>query len=319
MADQWVPYRTRGGPVVQDAFFAPTTKTPYTNEYQISYAIDLGRNMSLETNVVKRETLDILEDYDLELYAVDGEGKTSYPGPIDHPDSLWLGLDYFGYSQNPGSNFVIATLAGGKREYEGVDLIFRKRFSNDWQMLASYTWSERNGNTNSDSNADFQGDVLFLDPRAPNQWSRLPGDVTHLFKVAGSMRLFENLELGAIYAWNSGTAASRTALSSRRNLPIRVGADEQFEYAGFLNRWIAPNTVGELENPSYGSLDLRAEYTVPVSRVDLEMFVDVFNVFDDQAVIREQDLVAGQGSNAFGDSIQWVAPRRFFVGARLNF
>ncbi|MGH9457441.1 MAG: carboxypeptidase regulatory-like domain-containing protein [Thermoanaerobaculia bacterium] len=319
IGDQWVPYRTRGGPVVQDAFFAPTTKTPYTDDYQISYAIDLGRNMSFETNVWMRQTRDILEDYDLELYAVDGEGNTAYPGPIDDPNSLWLGLEYFGYTENPGSNFVIATLAGGKRDTEGVDLIFRKRFSNDWQLLGSYTWSDGDGNTNSDSNADFQGDVLFLDPRAPNQMGRQPGHIEHLFKVAGSMRFFERLELGAIYNWNSGTAASKTFFASRRNLPNRVPAGQEFEFAGFLQRWIAPDTVGALENPSYGVLDLRAEYTLPVMQFDLEMFVDVFNVLDDQSVIREQDLLAGQGSSAFGEAIQWVAPRRFFVGARLNF
>ena len=33
---------------------------------------------------------------------------------------MWLGLDYFGYAQNPGSNFVIATLNGGKRELSGT-------------------------------------------------------------------------------------------------------------------------------------------------------------------------------------------------------
>ncbi|MBW3672368.1 MAG: TonB-dependent receptor, partial [Acidobacteria bacterium] len=220
---------------------------------------------------------------------------------------------------NPGSNFVIATLAGGKRDYEGIDLIFRKRFSNDWQVLSSYTWSDAEGNTNSDSNADFQGDVLFLDPRAPNQLGRQPGHIEHIFKVAGSMRLLDRLELGAVYNWNSGTAASRTFRASRRNLPIRVPAGEEFEFAGFENRWIAPGTVGELENPSYGVLDLRAEYGLPVWRTELEMFVDVFNATDEQSTIRQQDLVTGLGGNAFGDAIQWVPPRRFFVGARVNF
>ena len=37
------------------------------------------------------------------------------------PNSLWLGLDYFGYTQNPGSNFVIGTLFGGKRDANGLE------------------------------------------------------------------------------------------------------------------------------------------------------------------------------------------------------
>jgi hypothetical protein len=71
---EWITYRTRGGPSVQDAFFSPTTQTPYTDDLQIGYAVDLGNNMSFEALYFNRRTRDILEDYDLELYA-DGAGR----------------------------------------------------------------------------------------------------------------------------------------------------------------------------------------------------------------------------------------------------
>ena len=41
--NQWVNYRTRGGTVAQDAFIAPTTKTPYTDDITVGYQADLGR------------------------------------------------------------------------------------------------------------------------------------------------------------------------------------------------------------------------------------------------------------------------------------
>ena len=133
--NQWVTYRIRGGSKQQDAFFAPSTKTPYTDDITLGYQADLGRNMSFETTYTNRRTRDVLEDYDLTLYALATTGTTSYPGNTTAPGSLWLGLDYFGYATNPGSNFVIGTLAGGKRDYHGVDLIFRKRYSDNWQAL----------------------------------------------------------------------------------------------------------------------------------------------------------------------------------------
>jgi hypothetical protein len=318
--DRWVTYRTRGGPVVQDAFFAPTTKTPYTDEYQLSYQIDLGRNMSFETNVVRRHTRDILEDYDLHIYAdEEGYDEGFGPGNVNATDSLWLGYDYFGYTANPGSNFVIATLAGGKRDYDGVDLIFRKRWGNNWQMLSSYTWSDAKGNTNSDSNADFQGDVLFLDPRAPNQYGRQPGSIEHLFKVAGSYRAFNRLELGGVYNWNSGAYSSRTFRASGRNLPLRVPTGAAYEFGGVTARWIEEGAVGGVKNPSYGTFDLRAQWNQPIARTTLELFLDVFNVLDDQATIRTQDLVAGIGGVSFGQPLTFVEPRRFYLGARLLF
>jgi hypothetical protein len=314
---QWVNYRTRGGPVQQDAFFAPTTKTPFVDDLQFGYQVDLGRGMSFEALYSKRRTRDILEDYDLALYAYATDGTTLYPGPIDHPDSLFLGLDYFGYNENPGSNFVIATLAGGARDYQGFELTFRKRFANQWQALASYSYNDLTGNTNSDSNADFQGDVDFLDPRAPNQSARQPGAIGHLFKLSASKQFTMGLELGATYSYNSGTFASKTFRASGRNLPIEV--EEPFEYAGYETLWIAPGAVGSLENPSFGLLDFRVKYMRKFGKVGGEVFVDVFNVFDNQDATRNQDLVAGQGTVDFGEGILFNFPRRFFLGARMTF
>ncbi|MEW6320825.1 MAG: TonB-dependent receptor [Acidobacteriota bacterium] len=316
---EWITYRTRGGPTVQDAFFAPTTQTPYTDDLQVSYAVDLGRSMSFEALYYNRRTRDILEDYDLELYATAQDGGIHYPGPVDHPQSLFLGLGYFGYTANPGSNFVIATLEGGERNFQGLEFVFRKRFADNWQMLTSYNWNDAEGNSNSDSNADFQGDVLFLDPRAPNQFGPLPGTIHHLLKGAGSYSFPFGLQLGATFSWNSGTLASRTFRASGRNLPIRVAPNETFEFAGINTRWIAPNTVGALENPSWGQVDIRVQYNRKVDRLDFEVFADVFNITNGQGATREQDLVAGLGSTPFGAPISWVPPRRAFLGARVKF
>src|SRR5690606_38664866 len=170
-----------------------------------------------------------------------------------------------------------------------------------------------------DSNADFQGDVLFLDPRAPNQYGTQPGLIKHLFKGAGSYTFNMGLQLGATMSWNSGTIGSETFLASGRNLPIRVSSAEAYEFGGTVNRWIAPNTVGTFENPAWGQVDLRAQYNKAFGATTAEVFVDLFNVFNTQSAIREQDLVAGQGGNAFGDEILWVLPRRAFIGARLRF
>jgi hypothetical protein len=316
--NQWVTYRTRGGAVQQDAFFSPTTQTPYTDDLAFGYQTDLGRNMSFEANYTYRRTRDILEDYDLALYALATDGTTLYPGPIDDPESLWLGLDYFGYAENPGSNFVIGTLAGGKRNYQGLDLIFRKRYSNNWQLLGSYSYNWAEGNTNSDSNADFQGDDLYLDPRAPNQFARQPGLIPHVFKAAGSYLWPIGVEVGASYRWNAGTVASRTRFASNRNLPIFGDA---FLFAGIDDvQWIPADTVGALENPSWGQLDLRAQYKRRfTSGLGAEFFVDIFNVFNNQDSIRNQDLVAGSGTIPFGSPILFNDPQRFFLGARVTF
>jgi len=324
---EWLEYRTRGP---GDALFASTTETPYTDEYQIGYKIDLGSNMSFEVNAIKRKTDDILEDYDLALYA----DEASYGLPVDHPDSLFLGLEYFGLPAGnfPDFNFIIATLAGGERSWEGLEFIFRKRMSNNWQMLASYNYADGTGNTNSDSNADFQGDVLWLDPRAINQEGTQPGLVEHLFKVAATYQWDNGLSVGGTYRWNSGTVASRTFRASGRNLPVVDARDPDFDgsiqfaggdgfgNAGASGFWLTPDSVGSITNPSYGTLDLRVSYLWRVTgNLEADFFLDIFNVLDDQTAIRNQDLVAGRNGIAFGEGTDFVDPQRFYLGARLRF
>ena len=253
------------------------------------------------------------------LYAFRADGTTTYPGPVDHPDSLFLGLDYFGYGTFPESNFVIATLAGGARDYQGVELTFRQRLRANWQALAAYTYGDASGNTNSDSSADFQGDVLWLDPRAPHQAGDQPGSIAHLFKVSTSYHWVKGFQIGANWRWNSGTFASRTFRASSRNLPVRVAPEEEFEFAGIARRWLSPAAVGTLRNPSYGIVDVRLLYNIRFVDYRVELFADFFNLFDNQNSIRNQDLVAGAGGNAFGDGIRFTPPRRVFIGARLSF
>ena len=144
------------------------------------------------------------------------------------------------------------------------------------------------GNTNSDSNADFQGDVIWLDPRAPHQVGVQPGSIAHLFKVSSSYTWDQGFQIGGNWRWNSGTVASRTFRASGRNLPLRVATGEEFEYAGITRRWLAPAAVGTLGNPAFDAT-------------------------------RNQDLLAGAGGIDFGDGIRFTSPRRVFLGLRLNF
>ena len=316
--NDWVSYRVRGGPVQPDALFAPSTMTPYTDDLQIGYEIDLGQSMSFEALYTNRRTRQILEDYDLALYAFATDGSTLYPGPINDPDSLFLGFEYFGYSENPGSNFVIATLEGGKRDYQGIELTFRKRFTGKWQALAAYTYNDAEGNTNSDSNADFQGDVIWLDPRAPNQFGDQPGLIRHLFKAGMTYQLDMGLEFGLNLQANNGFLLNRTFLASRRHLPIRDTQPTTF--AGITRNWLAPDAVGSQDNPSWAQVDLRVQYVARFSgNMRAEFFVDIFNMLNSQAAFRNQDLQGGGGGIAFGEAVNWRRPRRFFLGARFNF
>tara|TARA_R110002167_G_scaffold26720_9_gene91852 strand:- start:1130 stop:4075 length:2946 start_codon:yes stop_codon:yes gene_type:complete len=310
----WETFRTRGGVAQQDAFFSPTTKTPYTDEYLIGYSKNLSENTNISVTYTNRKTRDIMEDYDLSLYT---EGNAD--GDAFADSTLGLPLSYFGYTENPGSNYVIATLEGGKRDYEGVEVTFNKLRSDNWTLRASYTYNDAKGNSNSDGNADLQGDIDFLDPRAPNVYDNQPGNIEHSARVFGTYFFDNGLEIGAVYNWNSGTLYSKAASNiSGRYVPVQVA--DSYDFGGYNGRWIAPGNIASEKTPAYGTLDMRVKYTYDFGDdYAAEFFLDIFNVLDDQAVLEEEQFVTGSGAFAFGEAKDWVEPRRFYLGAKLVF
>ena len=312
LGDRWLTFRSRGP---GDAIFAPTTETPYTDELVLGYATTLGQNMNLSVIYTKRQTKDIFEDYDLGLYS-NPNGDTAN-GQADENSAFYLPYSYFGYSSAPEFNYVIGTLKGGEREYQGLEVTLQKYKSDNWQGMVSYTYNDAEGNSNSDGNADFQGDWIALDPRAPNQWGPQPGNIEHQFKAFGTYFMDFGLELSGVFNWNSGARYSRTYSLYGRHLPEMT--DTPYEVGGVTDTWILPGAVGGETGPAYSTFDIRAKYTHELPVGQLEFFLDVFNVFDQQSAISEQDLITGDGVYAFGEATDWVEPRRAYLGVRYSF
>jgi len=320
----WVNFRFRGGTAVQDAFFAPKIATPVTEEVQLQYKRDMGNNMMFEVNLIDRQTADIGEDYGSFYY-----NAAQYGGDLNDPNSFFLGPEFFGFAGlediPTNLNFLIGTLPDGNfRDWQGVELVFRKRYSNNWQLLASYNYADADGNSNSDGNFDGAGDVIFLDPRAPNRTGVQPGLVENLFKVHGSYNFDNGFQVGGSYRWNSGVILNRNeGQAFSRSLPDRVTEDFAFggwDGGGFDDSWVAGDALGAIPGNSYGVLDVRGSYLWSVGEsVDVDFFADIFNLFDEQDVIIVQDLLGGGDGFAYLEGKDYSQPRRYFLGARLRF
>lgn len=318
LGDRWLTFRTRGGPKTPDALISPSTKTPYTDEFMLGWATSLGKDYTLSASYTKRRTRDILEDFDLGLYSDPTLTVATAPEGYAAPGSAYyIPYSYFGYSAKPNSNYVIGTLPGGKRDYQGVEISLTKAKRDNWQGAASYTFNDAKGNTNSDSNADFQGDWVALDPRAPNAYGPQPGNIKHQVKGYGSYFFDNGLEFSGVFNWNSGVLYSRTQLISGRNLPIM---DDPYLNGGVVDTFISPGAIGSLTGPSYYTLDVRLKYQYKFGASQkVEFFLDVFNILDKQSPTSRQGIVAGSGAYKFGDETAWIEPRRLYLGARYSF
>lgn len=310
----WVTMRVRGGATTPDALFAPSTKTPYTDEVMLGFSTTFGRDIGLSVTATNRKTRDILEDYDLGLYS-NPNGDTSH-GEADSNSLFYLPYSYFGYASRPNSNYVIGTLKGGKRDYNGLEITLTKYKTENWMGQLSYTYNDAKGNSNSDSNADYQGDWIALDPRAPNVYGPQAGNIEHQFKAYGSYEFDFGLDVSGVFNWNSGAIYTPADVVSRRYFPPMAAP---YSYGGVTDSYFLPGGVGSETGPDYYTFDMRFKYDLELAFGEVELFLDVFNVLNQQFKTSVEKRLAGSGQYAYQQADAWVAPRRAYLGARFSF
>ncbi|WP_395942646.1 carboxypeptidase regulatory-like domain-containing protein [Brevundimonas sp.] len=333
VAGEWVTFRTRGGASTPDALFSPTTKTPYTDEFLIGYSTTFRSDIGFTATVTRRQTRDIMEDFDLALYSdptctAEDCGAYGYAFP---GSAYYLPYSYFGYDSAPNSNYVIGTLPGGERNYTGLELTLTKYKTDNWFGQISYTYNDADGNTNSDSNADYQGDLIFLDPRAPNASGNQPGNIEHQFKAYGGYEFDWGLVLAGVFNWNSGylytpaqPVGGRYFAPTFDDPALNACGDPADPSPGYYNggvcdTWYLPGYIGSETAPSYWTFDIKATYTVDMPFGKTELFLDIFNLFNKQSATGVESRLAGSGVYDYQEANSWVSPRRANLGVRYSF
>ena len=188
-----------------------------------------------------------------------------------------------------GVNSSIQNLDQAERELRSVQLQLQKRYSNNWQFLGSYTWSESEGNLFEndafDDFADFSDLTGINDPRfqsllqqdLANRYGPSPYDREHQLKLFGLFRVplgKHGLTVGSAFRFESGT-------------PYATQADGIFTIARFLT------TRDANELPDLLQLDLSLGLDVRLAKgFDLEIKAEVFNVTDEQDQIGVDPFVA---------------------------
>jgi len=182
-----------------------------TAQREISFGAEkkLVENLSLSVRLVNKHLIRTIED--VGVYVI--EGTT---------------LSQQFYITNPGFGVSRPVSEGGlfsddywrcpkaTREYYGVNLSLEKRFANNWQGGANYTWSRVTGSYTGLASADEGGR---LGPNVEQDYDRwfmgydalgqvldgpLPQDRTHYFKAYGSYIFPFGLTVGVVAYGRSG-------------------------------------------------------------------------------------------------------------------
>jgi len=227
-------------------------------------------------------------------------------------------MDYYvqptkfkGNSTGPGA-------LGGDRpyeqEYKGVFLTYKKRFSNNWDLMASYSWSEATGlnptfNWGGAAGGNEQGGVFWDSTTMSNPnvyWGAdsdrvLGGNRTHILRLMGNVMLPYQFKLNSVVNIQTGRTYDR-----RQSVRSSLGG-------GFI-----------VNEPSYGTLPTQYLWDFGVGKhfslgkgTDFSIYLQILNILNDDANTGWQTLQP-RGSEELIPA-GWVLPRRANIRLRFAF
>lgn len=238
------------------------------------------------------------------------------------------------------SNPDIGCFGKARRYYRGLEFTATKRFSKNYQFIASYTYSSlignyeglfRNDNGQSDPNITSLFDLVSL---LGNTYGRLPNDRPHQFKFNGTYQTpiklmvsgnfyaqsgapFNQLVPHPIYGNNEGFAVQRgTAI-----VPAVTATQ-----AGFPN---VVDSIGSNRMPMTFNLDLGFYYPIKLTeKKEIRLSADWFNVTNAQrAVTLDQTYsinsgvtgVAATNNPYYGSALLIQPPSQWRFGVKFSF
>jgi hypothetical protein len=210
------------------------------------------------------------------------------------------------YVLNPGWGELLMVGNFNTSEYKALVLELVRRQYRNWQMNASYTWSEAIGDAEDFNQILGNERTLFED-----EYGYLSWDQRHVVKVSAISITPWGFRLGGVVRWESGLPFS--VLHSRLtafSIPPDYGmGDPDLRY-----RYRYPTGQrNDQRNPDYWTFDMRAvkEFSLPKG-VNLQLTAEVFNMLNDNT-LRVDERVNGEntGTRRFG--------RRYQLGLRVSF
>jgi hypothetical protein len=185
------------------------------------------------------------------------------------------GLTELAYT-NPQVN-----LPKAKRDYDAIEFRFEKRLANNWYLNAGYTWSRLYGNysglTQSDENGRtspnvgrlFDYPAMMFDQHGQPVFGALATDRPNQFKT----QFIYQFPFGTSFSVNQYLASG---LPVSREIGIFPGSNYPVQYLG-------RNSDGRTD--TYSQTDLYVQHEIRLGQQRLQVSLNVFNLFNQEAAI----------------------------------
>ena len=262
-------------------------KAPYTHQFSIALEREVFQDFSLSATLI----------YKINKNRIDRLNTTAQYEEIPFTDAS-TGKTITVYNQlEPIQNFYLITNPGDEITYRGLMLVANKRFSHNFQLYSSFTWSKawrtQKGYRDKNELIDSEGPLSILAAR-DRRW---------MFKIGGVYMAPFGIVLGTNVIYQQGSPWERTVLVPGLNQgPKFIRAEER----------------GSRRMPSELYFDVKIEKTFRIAKkYSVELSADIINAFN-------KDLNLSYASTQV-ESPSWmiptdiILPRRAMLGLKFVF
>jgi outer membrane receptor protein involved in Fe transport len=250
---------------VDNSLIDPGIKPMKTQEFTLGFDHELNRTTSIGVRYAHKwlnraiEAFGVLEPGVGEIYRIANPGFGWDTAPLTGPNCLNCP------NQPPA-----------ERTYDGFEVRLRKRFSDNWEMLTSYTISRLHGNYSGLANSDENGRT---DPNSSRGFDQLTEsfdaqgrpvfgpiqtDRTHVFKAQGS------------YLFRFGTTVGVNQI-------VQSGTPLNTQMNHLSGIFFFPYGRADLgRTPTYSRTDLLLQHTIRQFGGRINVSMDVQNLFDQE-------------------------------------
>jgi carboxypeptidase family protein len=244
----------------------PDLKGQYIDEVLGGFEYEVMPNTTAGVRITHRRLGRVIEDF---LVPAEGEYFIANPGE----GTLGKTLAFYDF-------VTTAPAPAAERKYTAVELSFKKRYSNNWQLLGSYVWTKLEGNYDG----TFQSSTGQLDPNINsafdyadfmvNAQGPLSGQRSHQIKLDSSYTVptgpVNGLNVGGSFHWYSGTPLTAYGYS--------------FAYSNWEYYLTPRGSLGT--GPSDWEGDVHVGYPIKAgTQLKANILLDIFNVFNRQGIV----------------------------------
>ena len=277
----------------------PELRNPYADAFSLGLERELMPNLSVGATFIYKKEKDLIGWED--------RGATYEQISEVSPDN---GQTYTVFSQTSelgSTEYWITNPSGYGHTYKALIFSFAKRYSNNWQLYASLTWSKAEGiDIQSHETTSWALATRGTFGKDPNDYTNAGGPLNHdrtwIFKLQAS------------YSFPWGILASMNYLY-QTGVPIPTFT-RVFPAQGL--RQILAEPRGPDRYEPWNLLDFRLQKTINIYKsLQLDAMIDVFNLFNSATVtrVRSHDL----WSQTYNEPSFIFYPRRIQIGLKLRF